>query len=210
MKPREMEDIILQMMQAILPESFKIKKRFGFTRSFAGVRQEIGVALVDYNPDYKFSLYVATRLNEAENIFNLFSRADKMYHNQSTTMSVHLDYFTRSKGVPSEYNVSSATDVAKLSPFFAEIFSEDIVPFLDEHKDLRSLDIAMNNVHTSIDHTLNPSRAMHAVIVARLAGNPDFERLVEKHRRDLHVYSAREVGDFERLVVHLRTIEQSA
>jgi len=66
------------------------------------------------------------------------------------------------------------------------------------------LDRTVNHDQPGIDITHNPSGAMHSVILAHLAGDTDFDRLVARHRNDMQL--APELDHpFNHLVEYLKT-----
>jgi hypothetical protein len=85
----------------------------------------------------------------------------------------------------------------------AEIIRERIIRFFDEHSELRALDRAVNSGPPGFDSTQLLSRAMHAIILARLAGNPAFDSIVNNYRRELAAFSEADRGRFEALAAHL-------
>jgi hypothetical protein len=163
----------------------------------------LGLPLLDYNPEYQFSLNVCIRLDAAEEIFHQFSGSPPKYHSMSETTITGLEYFT-GRPAMSTYNVSTADDVASAGRVLSVVIRDKIIPFFNEYQDLSAVDRAVNCQQPGIDKTQNPSGAMHAVILARLAGNKDFERVVDKHRTDMQL--PREAAHpFNRLVEYLRT-----
>ena len=100
--------------------------------------------------------------------------------------------------------------VDQLAPYI----TNDILPFLDNHQDVKSLDRLMNQGIEPQQVWGREGRgswlswyAMSAVILARLAQNPDFDRLVERHRHELHDFDDDDKDRYEKLVEHLRSLE---
>jgi hypothetical protein len=205
MKKQEMKNLLFEMLNGILTGTdFRLKKsEDGFVRRIAGGRQMLGLPLLDYNPEFEFSLNICVRLDAVEEVFHQFSGSSPRYHSMSDTTITRLEHFT---GGSARYKVTTAADVASVGGVLSSIIRDKIVPFFNEHQDVEALDRDVNCQQPGIDITQNPSGAMHAVILACLAGNKDFERVVAKHQTDMEL--APEVTHpFNRLVEYLKTRE---
>ena len=178
------------------------RKEQCFIRTISGGNQAVGIPLYDYNPEFIVSLAMTIRLNIVEDIFNLFSGTAPEYHPSGTTAITQLSYFTR--GQPSEYKVVTEQDIVKVMETLAPIIREQIIPFLDRHQDVTALEAAVNRTKPSIDGTQLLARAMHAVILARLVGNNDFERLVAHYQNEMRFFVETEQEKFTKLVAYLR------
>jgi len=204
MKKQEMTKLISEMLGNVLSGTdFRLKKsEDGFVRKIPGSgRQMLGLPLWDYNPEFEFSLNICIRLDTVEEIFHQFSGSPPKYHSMSFTTITRLESFTVG---PGRYKVMTAEDIASAERVLSRVIRDKIIPFFNEHKDVQALDRAVNCQHPGIDVTQNPSGAMHAVILARLAGNKDFELIVGKHRTDMQL--APEIANpFNRLVEYLKT-----
>lgn len=203
MKKKEMKSLLFEMLSSILDGTdFRLKKSEDcFTRKIAGGWQMLGLPLLDYNPEFIFSLNICIRLDAVEEIFNLFSGVAPKHHSTTTTTITRLEYFTGGRG---EYEVTTPEDVASAGGILSLVIRDKIIPFFNEHKDVQALDRAVNSEYPGIDITQNPSGAMHSVILARMAENKDFECIVAKHRTDLQL--APEIAhSFNRLVEYLKT-----
>jgi hypothetical protein len=161
----------------------------------------LGLPLLDYNPEFEFSLNICIRLDAVEELFHKFSGSPPKYHAMSDTTITRLEHFI---GGPAKYKVTTAGDVASAGGILASVIRDKIIPFFNVHKDAQALDRAVNCEHPGIDFTQDPSGAMHAVILAHLAGNKEFDRVVTKHRTDMKL--AQDAAHaFNRLVEYLKT-----
>lgn len=186
MKKHEMKNLLFEMLGGILSGTdFRLKKsEDAFVRKIPGGRQMLGIPLLDYNPEFEFSLSICIRLDAVEEIFHQFSGSPPKFHSMSDTTITRLDYFT---GGPGKYKVTTAGDVTFVGAILPSAIRENIMPFFNEYNNVQALDRGVNCLRPGIDITQNPSGAMHAVIVAHLAGNTDFDRLVAKHRTDMQL-----------------------
>ncbi len=204
MKKQEMARLIFEMLSGTLSGTdFRLKKsEDGFVRKLPGGRQVLGIPLWDYNPEFEFSLNICIRLDAAEEVFHQFSGSLPKYHAKSFTTITRLEHFTGGLG---RYKVTAAGDIASAGSVLAGVIREKIIPFFNEYQDAQALDRAVNCQRPGIDITQNPSGAMHAVILARLVENKDFERIIARHRTDMQL--APEVAHpFNRLVEYLMTL----
>ena len=203
MKKREMAELIFEMLGDILSGAeFRLNRsEDAFARKIPNGSQLLGLPRWDYKPAFEFSLNICIRLYAVEEIFHRFSGAPPKYHSLSYTTITRSEHFT---GGSSKYRVTTAEEVASVGVVLSSVVRNKIIPFFDEHQDLQSVDKVVNVEQPGIDITLSPSGAMHSVILAHLAGNKDFERIVIKHRTDMGLTP--EVDHpFNRLVNHLQT-----
>ena len=186
MKKQEMASLNFEMLSGILSGTdFRLKKsEDGFVRRIPGGRQMLGLPLWDYNPEFEFSLNICIRLDAVEEIYHRFSRSPPKFHFMSFTMMTRLEHFT---GVPARYKVLTAEDVASVGDVLSGVIRAKIVPFFNENENINDLDRTVNSERPGIDVTQNPSSAMHSIILAHLAGNKDFDRLVVENRTDMQL-----------------------
>src|SRR5262249_50067676 len=97
--------------------------------------------------------------------------------------------------------------LSKLTP----ALERDVLPFLDAHQDLPSIDRLVNgSTQERLTYDYGLESSMSRVIVARLAGNPDWERLVRAHREWLEGRTGEEdLATYERIVRHLSHMPES-
>ena len=77
-KKTEVRRLICEALDPIVgPARFRyVRKSEAFVRKIAGGRQELVLALVDYNPEFWFSFTFCVRLDAVEEIINRFSGTD--------------------------------------------------------------------------------------------------------------------------------------
>jgi hypothetical protein len=171
----EMKELLLTQLSSLFSKFRLDSSERVLVREIPAGTQKLLVPFNDLNPTYIFSLLCAIRLDEVENIRNLFNSAPARYHPTTLTSITPLQYFT---GEPMEFTVSTPDGleeaVARLS-----VLSKDIMRFMDRHKDVRSLHEAMNSPEGSrFDNTINPGRAMRSIILARLVSYEEFRKIV--------------------------------
>lgn len=201
--------------ELLMPRGYKLanldKHTEGFVRVGEGIRQSIIMPMWDRAPTFEFSLAMCIRVEAVEAISNLFSGVLPEYQASSDTCVIrlkaivpHLDRLM----VYDDATIELAVD--QLAPYI----TNDILPFLDSHRGVKSLDRLMNQGKA-------PAQvwgmdgwgswvlwyAMSAVILARLAQNPDFEKLVERHRHEIRDFDDEDKERYEKLVEHLRSLQ---
>jgi hypothetical protein len=209
------DELHRQLSERLTPAGYHFKKLDndveGFIREVDGIRQMVFAALWDRAPAFEFAIGLGIRVEAVEAISNLFSGVLPEYQSSSDTCVInlkavvpHLDRFT----VYDDATIEQAVD--QLAPYI----TNDILPFLDSHRDVKSLDRLMNQGKP-------PGQvwgmegwgswvlwyAMSAVILARLAQNPDFDKLVGRHRHEIRDFDDDDKERYEKLVEHLRSLK---
>ena len=180
----------------------------GFVRRGHGIRQMLFFPLWDRAPAHEFTLSLGIRVEAVEAISNRFSGVLPEYQSSSHTCVInlkaivpHLDRFT-------VYDATIDHAVDQLTPYIANY----IFPFIDAHRGVWSLDRLMNQGKP-------PEQvwgmegwgswvlwyAMSASILARLAENAEFDKLVERYRHQIRDFDD-DRERYEKLVKHLRTL----
>lgn len=204
MTRNELRDAFFDQLGPLLPGFRPRKKDEVFARKIAGGEQQVGLALVDYKPDFVLSLTVAIRLEEAETIFNAFSGSLPKYHGSTLTSATLLEWFT--KGSPARVKVSSDAEIAAAVAQLKPVIEGRIAPFLEAHQDVESLDAVLNGPDgAAFDKTNPPYRQMHGLIVAKLAGNPRFEELAATFQGEAAAWQERDRAKLVALTNQLRT-----
>jgi len=201
MKKQEVKNLIFSELTNILAGTgFRLKKsEDAFVRKILGGRQTLGLPLWNYNPEYVFSLNICIRLDAVEAIFHLFSGIEPKYQPMGHTTITPAEYFINGDA---KFKVATAEGVITACRQLDQIIRGKIIPFFDGHQDVPALDRGVNRQSPSIDITQPPCGQMVSVILAHLAQNADFERLVTKHRTDMQISSDTD-HPFNRLVEYL-------
>src|SRR5579871_6551822 len=96
-------EVLRQLSEAIAPvvntAGFRFKKSTqAFVRKIDAGRQELGLALVDYNPEFQFSFNLCVRLEAVQEIVNRFSGSPTKYHSTTLSSITQLEFL----GLPTE------------------------------------------------------------------------------------------------------------
>ena len=221
-KKPSMQDRILEGLKEAFAESgFRVNKSKGsLRRRIPGGWQEAGLALHNYHPIYNIALHGCIHLNAVNEILNPFYGMEPRYWKDSVTTVAQMEYFTG--GVVARYEVSSEEDIAvALKELFA-LVPEKMIPFFDQHCDVAALDRSLHAHIASSDYqepagqderayrrTINgmniQHRAASGIIIAHLAANPNFEKVVAHYCKELGVSPGASENKFNQLAKLLRT-----
>jgi len=199
------EQIYRALGQMLSGTDFRLKRsEEGYVRAIRGCRQDIGVPFYDYNPRFEFSLVMGVRLDEVEKITFMFSGAPVQCRSGGVSTIIRLEYFAPE--VPDRFTVWSEKDIEQAANVLAPIVRERIVPFLDQHRDVQSLDKALHHGAQQLDTSHHPYRGMSGITIARLAGNPEFDTLVAKYLAEMSSIPPDYRAKFVRLAEYLKTM----
>lgn len=185
----------------------------GFIRKIPGGRQRISVAFWDYHPEYQFTLTLCIRLDEVEALCHPFAQTPPQYQAETLTSLTQLEHLGE-VGVPGRgviYRVTTEEELAAALLPLSRLVAEKVLPFLDRHTDLASLDAAMNPEAAELpdrrafNSAYHPYRGMTAIAAAYLVKNPRFESLVARYQEEMEGMISTERARFDRLVHHLRS-----
>jgi hypothetical protein len=192
-------------------------KAEGFVRNIGGGRQELGIALWDYNPLFKFSLNLCVRLDAVQEIVNRFSGSSPRYHGMTLTSVTQLEFLgLLATGGQVEYQAASESELAAVLPGVAAMVRERVVLFFEEYRDVASLNRGLNPAgaerctqrawppdRRTFDATNPPYRVMTGVVVAHLAGDPRLKKLIAAYRAQIAGISEQDRQKFEEMVAYL-------
>jgi hypothetical protein len=206
MKKPEVRDALFRYLQPYLPGWKAVKKDDAFACPIPGGVQKIFISLVDYNPEFRFSLTFATRIDRVEDIVNRFNEAPLPEHKTTVTSMTQLSYFFAGEPQPKQYSVKTEDDIRKAVEAVGAVLRERALPFMDAHRDIAALDRAMNGGDTRFDTSDPTGRAMHALAVAKLAGNPRFEELVASYKAAIQHFPEVSRQELAQVIEYLRTL----
>ncbi|WP_432537908.1 hypothetical protein [Kineococcus arenarius] len=205
-KPEVQELIYGGLSEALTGTGFRLNRsQEAFARRTTTGRQSLAVPLWDYQPDFQFSLVAGIRVDAVEDVFNKFSGATGKNATLTLTTMTPLSFFDDSRP---QYEVRTPEEADRAVEQLKETTRSKIVPFFEEHADTHSLDDVLHTrPQPGFDITEPFSHAMHALIVARLAGNPDYPSLVARYAAELTNLHPMLRDRFEGLLEHLPELE---
>jgi hypothetical protein len=211
MEAKVVSSAVYQSLAPLLvPKGFRLNRKRGYRRVLPEVRQTVGMWSTDYYLESKFSLTFWFRVEAAEAILRRFDKVDPEDREVRETCGVRLHMLVPSAG--EEIVVKNQRALHRALSKLTPVLERDVLPFLDSHQDLKSIDRLMHGATREwFDYWASASHSMNSVIVARLAGNPDWEQLVGEHRDGWMRQKAsdQERATYERLVQHLSDMPES-
>jgi hypothetical protein len=109
--------------------------------------------------------------------------------------------------------VYDAATIRQAVDQLAPHITNEVLPFLDSHRDVRSLDRLMNQGKPPEQVCGMEGRwpwalryAMSAIILAHLAQNPELEKLTERYWHEIRDFDDDDKERYEKLVEHLRSL----
>jgi hypothetical protein len=195
---KQMVDDVYAELAPLFP-GFKLDKdEEGFVRRISTGSQKLLVPFVDRHPRYTFSLLCCVRLDEVEDICNLFNPAPQKYYSMTVTSTTPLGYF-HPEG---EYKFTSIQDLKEATADLATL-SKDILLFMDQHQDKYALYQDMKSEGARFDISVNPGRAMRLVTLARLCGDPDFRAVLAQQEASASAWHEEDRRRFQALMAYL-------
>lgn len=217
----EVRRIIVEALTPIVaPAGFRFKKSSdAFVRAVDGGRQDLGLALFDYNPRFEFSLNLCTRIEAVQAITNPFIAAAPRYYAITLTSITQLEFL----GVPAgssqrvRWAAESESELAALLPAVARMVEERVLPFFDEYRDVAAINRGLNPAgaerisdrsanRSEFDATDLPYRAMTGVAIAHVARDPRLPELVAAYRAQIRGIRDEDRRKFDDLVASLKIV----
>ena len=113
MTSKDVRGVIFRELAPRLPGFKANLGESAFVRKIPDGKQALVVGIIDYRPEFRFSLTLTTRLNAVQDIVNQLSRVlPKNYKTTLTTMT-QLDWFIPSDRTPKQYSVSIRHDASR-------------------------------------------------------------------------------------------------
>ena len=118
-----------------------------------------------------------------------------------------LSYFFPGEPEPKQYSVKTDDDIRKAVDKVGAVLRDKALPFLDAHRDLAALDRAMNGGDARFDTSDPTNRAVRALTVAKLAGNPRFEQLAASYQAAIRHFPEMSRQQLDQVIEYLRTLQ---
>jgi hypothetical protein len=203
MNADEVRDAVYDSLAPLLvPKGFEVHDQ-RYRRVLREVRQTVRAHVVNFAPRFEFALAFCVRAEAAEAVLQQFVDVPPQFREMTETCCVTMDQL-----VPGLGRRIAVNNKRSLRHALAELIPalDQVVPqFLETHQDLHGIDRLLNgSTREWFASAQPPYYSMNAVIVARLAGNPEFDQLVSTHRERLRGNVADEtLATYERIVQRL-------
>jgi hypothetical protein len=216
MKKKEVRDLIYGALAAMVSgHGFKLKKagEGALLRTFEGGFHRISVALLDRCPEYGFSLLFEIRIDAVSRIDSSLKDISRKYSVDATSAVANLDYFLGSSSAhQSEFIVTTRDDLTKAIRSIEPVLKGEVLPLLDRCIDVHGLDKLMNPATPpwfSVSSAFSDHVAVKSLIAARLANNPNFEKLAGDYEQAISKFHEKARMEFLRKVAFLRAYDVS-
>jgi hypothetical protein len=157
-----------------------------FIRAAGEVAQRVSIPLAVHALEFDWSLVFDFRSESAEAIYQMFAPVPPKSRSRTRTCGFNLE--TLVPGLGEWIVVRHLQDIQQSVTQLAPILVRDVLPLLDSHRDLASLDDLMNSSHRHLfPHPAQPNHSMKSLIVAHLARNAELHRLIAGYRGQLKV-----------------------
>jgi len=194
----------------LLPLNFKYKKgvqSFCFKRKTKNGFDEIIIGYSDYEPTFYLHLTTGKRINEIENICNLFLEPIFNVKEFGKVSGMGIIYDQSKQDSVTDVTVDNVDDLNKTLHFFSSFIEEDILPEFENYNNIQYLDNLLNSekeIWGFRNYWIN-------IVIAKLASNPKYNILVEKFREKLkdvsgNIHYEHHSSIYENVVKHLDTL----
>jgi hypothetical protein len=187
-----------RLAEVLAPRGF-VRSGEGFVREAGEDRQFVGVALVDYAPEFEIAIVFGLRVHAAEKISARFWDATDDCDTCSFTLHDLAPEVEEYVTVRDERALGSA--LARLIP----PLERTALPLLDAHRDAAAIERLFNGTQPAVRiRQPEPFRSMSAVILAHLVRNPDRDRLMGEYRPQVERQGQDCLQSYDRLVEYLK------
>jgi len=162
-------------------EGFKLKAaKDSFVRHRSGVSDIFQLVCKDGKPGWKVQPNVAIRLEQVEEIFHGTSGFELQYQ-KDTPMGASVGRLLSGSTQSVEFLLASDSDLAPTTEQALRIFRETASPYFERWGSLQAIDAELNDDPSkkTPHRSLAWFRCSTGIIVARLVGRADYEKLAE-------------------------------
>lgn len=188
----------------VAPLGFRYRARDpAFVRKTEEGRQELTIAIRDYNPVFEFSFSLCSRIDAVQAIMNRFTGSPPRYHDMTLTSITQLEFLglhaRPGKGVI--YSVKSAEELAATISDIIAVIKDRVLPFFNEYRRVEDINRGLNPVGAEhvreliwppdrgqFDATNQPYRSMAGVAVAHFASDPRIQELIAAYRSQIREF----------------------
>jgi hypothetical protein len=209
-KKRLVEIIAETLGPVVQPHGFAFRKTAqDFHRRTPAGWQRLYISVIDYSPEFRFTLPTGVRVDVVENLFNQFSGAVGSGQAMTTTAIVPLARFAVEGR--SEYVVRGEPEARAAAGDLAGVVGANTIGFLDRFQSLEQLcSMLVDHPVAELDATMLLSRAMHHVALAYLARSSRLSSLMESYSETLRSAPAFDRDRFEALRRYIEQHPKSA
>lgn len=202
-KKQAREGVLPLLTEALGRHGFKfVKKRGVFLGPAGDFRRSFSFHEVDTGDGIEFRPGVGLR---SEQIENMIHRAVPESSPDGLTLGSELGRLSTdsTKWRPI---VRTEQDFRPAADLMMKAFEELGLPFYEKTSSLQGIDAAVNaDPEAPVELCgADEHRAQIGVVVAKLLGRADLEKIIDAHRRRLHYLYKRDVPEFEQFLIRVR------
>jgi hypothetical protein len=164
----------------LVPQGFKLRaSKESFIRRRNGASDIFQLTCKDGKPGWKVEPGVAVRVERVEEIFHWTSGFKPQYHSGTATVGAFVGHLLAGSILAYNFFLVSDSDLALVAEQCLRIFREVGLPYYERWGSLRAIDAELNDdpSRKTPHRSLAWFRCSTGIIVARLVGRPDIEKL---------------------------------
>lgn len=204
MKKHELLAELTERFSPLLP-GFRLRPRQSdFVRATEDGEQVVGFPIVDYRPEFRFSVLFYLRV---ATVAKLRAALTGALVGEVSTAVGGLSFFL--PGSREEFSVRSREEVVPIVAGLEPTFLNKVIPFLDAHGTLASVERLVNAAGHGFDRTPEPFRGMNGLVLAFLARSPARWELAANLRAESSRWLATDQENLRRLFEHLKATDSA-
>lgn len=130
---------------------------------------------------------MALRIERVEDIFHQTSRWDPKSQKETPTIGSEIGRILTGRSGDCEFLLDFSASIPRVATEIVEVFRKHALPYYEKFSSLREIDHALNDHprHDTPHRIATWLRCATGLIVARLVGRPDYQRLVRIYTSQL-------------------------
>ena len=164
----------------LVSAGFKLKaSKESFVRQRNDVSDIFQLVCKDGKPGWKIQPNLSVRLEQVEEIFHRTSGFERQYQSDTPTMGASVGHLLNGNNQSCQFFLEVDSDLATATEWAMQIFREFALPYFEQWSSLRAIDTELNDdpFKKTPHRSLAWFRCSTGIIVARLVGRADYEKL---------------------------------
>ena len=162
-------------------DGFELKTQYDkFIRRHDGVTDHFQLVCKDAKPGYRIQPNVGVRIDRVEEIFHQTSGFEPKYQGNTSTMGAPVGTLLGGNPRGCEFPLASEPEIPAVTDQIIGVFRKVATPFYKHWSSLAAIDAELNDKpgERTLYRSLAWFRCSTGIIVAKLVGRPDYDRLV--------------------------------
>jgi hypothetical protein len=164
----------------VLADGFELNAEGdNFVRRHDGITDIFQLTCLDAKPGYRVQPGMAVRVDQIEDIFHQTSGFEFKYQKGTPTMGTRVGSLLGGSPRACEFLLESEAEITAVTEKLMSAFREFVLPYFDHWGSLTAIDAELNDkpAERTPHRALAWFRCSTGIIVAKLVGRPDYERL---------------------------------